>query len=388
MKKRVLFFDHTAKMSGGERSLLLILDKIDKTRFYPLLVTPEEGPLTREAVSRGIDVTIIGLPTAVIERKRSKTGIIFLLFSFIALVPAVVKLVLLIRKCSIDLVYTNSQKAHLIGLCAGLCAGVPVIWHFRDIVTEAHLRKLMSYSGALFATGIIAISRAVAAQFTICSRVSGKVMVIHNAIDISDFQKRKRESHADLRKEFHLPEKSVIIASVGQIAEWKGQEYCIYAARELVRRFDNVYFFIIGKPLFKEENYNIHIHTLVKELNLEQRVFFTGFRRDIPALMHEVNFLLHTPVEPEPFGRVLIEAMAAGTPVVAFDNGATAEVLRGNMGLLVRPLDTRGIIKAISILLKDDDLYANTAKRAQEYVRKYFDFPLLMERIEKLLAKQ
>jgi glycosyltransferase involved in cell wall biosynthesis len=74
--------------------------------------------------------------------------------------------------------------------------------------------------------------------------------------------------------------------------------------------------------------------------------------------------------------------------VVAFDNGATAEVLRGNMGLLVRPLDTRGIVKAISILLKDDDLYANTAKRAQEYVRKYFDFPLLMGRIEKLLAKQ
>ena len=384
-KKRILFFDHTARMSGGERSLLLILKKIDKTKFEPFLVTPEDGPLSKEAGLIGIKTETIGIPGVVLERKRTETSIIFLLFSFIALLPTVLRLVLFIKKRGIDLIYTNSQKAHIIGLFAGLFSGIPVIWHFRDILNEGYLRKLVTFLGVRFTKAIIAISKAVAEQFVVLGRTNKRIKVIYNAIDVDDFEERQKDSKTNLRKEYKLPPNSKIIASIGQIAQWKGQEYLIYTARELVKSFSNLYFFIIGESLFKEDDYKERIQKLVMEFGLEKKVFFTGFRWDIPGVMSNIDVLLHTTVEPEPFGRVLIEAMAAGKPVIAFDNGAASEVLKDGTGLLVAPFDSKALVNAVVMLMRDKEIYKRITEKGRLCVRERFDYSVLMEKIEEIL---
>ena len=381
-KKRILFFDHTSQLSGGERSLLLILKGINKEKFKPILVTPEQGSFPQKAALIGIETGRISIPKMVLERKRKKIGVLFLIFSFFMSLSSVFRLLFFIKKKRIDIIYTNSQKAHLIGLFAGLLAGVPVIWHFRDILNNGTTKQIVRVLGVLFTKNIIAISRVVAEQFGMCDK---KVRLVYNAIDVSDFERRKRDVKTDLREEYGLPRDSKIVASVGQIAEWKGLKYLVYSAKELVKVFDNLYFFIVGKPFFKEIGYSVGIQNLVKLLSLQKRLFFTGFRKDVPGIMDDIDILLHTPIEPEPFGRVIIEAMAAGTVVVAFDNGAIGEILSDGTGLLVSPFDIEGLTQGISTLLKDRALYKKIAEKSVDYVRARFDSPLLISRIEKIL---
>lgn len=384
--KRILFLDHTAKLSGGERSLLLILEKLSGERFKTFLVTFEEGPLLAAAKKLGIDAFSIPMPRLVSERKRKSTGFLFLFFSFFALLPTVASVIRFARTNRINIIYTNSQKAHLIGLVVGLIAGIPVCWHFRDILHERLLKRLMCYAGALFAKRIISISHAVASQFKISGREPDKVIVIYNALDIGNFEKEAKDTPVDLRREFNLAKETMLIASVGQIAEWKGQEYFLRAARELALKYDGASFFIIGEPLFREQTYHSRLEALVGELRLEGRVFFTGFRSDIPAVMRDIDVLVHTPVEPEPFGRVLIEAMVCNTLVVAFDIGAVREIVTKHTGMLVTPHDVQGLVRAVSMLLEDGNLRERITAAARIYAKERFDYPPLMRKIEHLLT--
>ncbi len=383
----MLFFDHTAKLSGGERSLLLILEKLDRTRFYPFLVTPELGILQEKASVLGIESEIIHIPGFILSRKRSRTGMFFLFLSFAASLAVIFRLTCFVKRKSIDVIYTNSQKAHLYGLIAGFLSDIPVVWHFRDILNPGIAHSIVRILGNHLVSRIIAISKAVAEQFETLGRTSSRIEVIYNAIDIDDFIRAAKRSKTDLRKEFKLLKNSRIVASIGQIARWKGQENLIYAAKELSPKFPNLYFFIIGKSLFKEDRYEEQIKELVKELGLEARCVFTGYRWDIPGIMSDLDILLHTPQEPEPFGRVLIESMAAGTPVVAFNMGATKEILHDNMAMLVPPFDRDKIVKNISKLLENDKLYQEIARSAQEYVKEKFDFPRLLESVENILKQ-
>jgi glycosyltransferase involved in cell wall biosynthesis len=382
--KRILFLDHTAKLSGGERSLLLILEKLNRKRYIPFLVTLEEGPLLESARALGVETDCIPIPLMVSERKRSKTGMLFLFLSLLMLLPTVIAIARYARNKEIDVIYTNSQKAHLVGLVAGKVAGAPVFWHFRDILDEQLLQRLMCYMGVLFGERIIAISNAVAAQFRICGRESKKVLVVYNAIDMEDFERKSREKAADLRAEFGIPRKARIVASIGQIAEWKGQEYLLRAAKELIKRYEDVHFFIIGKPLFKEQGYQEHLLRQVHELGLEGRIHFTGFRWDIPAIMRDIDILVHTPVKPEPFGRVLIEAMVCDTAVIAFDMGAVREIITNETGICVHPGDVNSLMRAITTLLDDNRQREEMVKKARNGARARFDYPALIRKIEHL----
>ncbi len=386
MKKRILFLDHTAKLSGGERSLLLILEKLNRRRFTPFLVTLEDGPLLKSAQLLGAESISIPIPRMISERERSRTGFLFLLISLFALLPTVIAIARFTRKNRIDIIYTNSQKAHLIGIGAGIAAGIPVFWHFRDILSEGILLRLMRYSGVLFAEHIIAISEAVASQFRICGRQHEKVKVVYNALDIQDFEKQSRDISVDLRKEFGLPQDAKIAASVGQIAEWKGQEYLLRAAKELVPDHSDLYFFIVGKPLFREQGYYTLLQKLVRELGLDGKVLFTGFRSDIPAVMRNIDILVHTPVSPEPFGRVLIEAMVCNTPVIAFDVGAVREIVGGHTGIRIPPYDVSGLVRSITMLLEDDKRRSEIVRRARSSAKIRFDYPTLIRKIELLLG--
>jgi glycosyltransferase involved in cell wall biosynthesis len=386
--KRILFLDHTAKLSGGERSLLLILEKLNRKRFTPLLVTLEDGPLLDAARKLDIDAVSMPILRLVSERKRKGTGILFLSFSLFVLLPTIVSIVRFARKTRIDIIYTNSQKAHLIGIGVRLIARMPVFWHFRDILQERLLKRLMCYAGLLFTERIIAISHAVASQFTICGREYGKVSVVYNALDINEFERQSRDAPVDLRKEFGLGKDAKIIASVGQIAEWKGQEYLLHAAKKLVLDYDDLFFFIIGKPLFKEQSYRTRLQALVHELGLDGRIFFTGFRWDIPAVMRSIDILVHAPIHPEPFGRVLIEAMVCDTAVVAFDIGAVGEIAGENTGILVPPYDVDGLVRGITSLLEGGEGTSQMVEAAHSSAKERFDHPALMEKIEQLLEAQ
>jgi glycosyltransferase involved in cell wall biosynthesis len=384
-KKKILFFDHVSQLSGGERSLLLILKELSREYFEPILVTPHKGSFTDAVEKVGVKTELVSFPRSILEKKRKETGIIFLVISFLSCIPGVLRLVSLIKRRGIRVVYTNSQKAHLIGLFAGLLSRIPVIWHFRDILKEGPVKRVVRFFAVQFVSQVIAISHSVSEQFYFLGRKRSKVNVVYNAIDIEEFVKRILKTQVDLRGEFSIPQDSILVASIGQIAQWKGQEYLIYLAKDLGEEYKNVFFFIIGESLFGEDEYKERLLSMVRKANLRERVFFTGFRSDIEGVMSNIDILLHTPTEPEPFGRVLIEAMAAGTPVVTFDRGAAREIIEGGTGILVPPCDREMLKRTVSSLLEDAEVRNRLITRARAYVKERFSSSSLIQNIEKIL---
>ena len=139
---------------------------------------------------------------------------------------------------------------------------------------------------------------------------------------------------------------------VGRISPWKGQDIFIRAAALVRQTRPDVRFEIVGSVLFGEEAYESQIHQLVETLGLQDTVLFLGFRNDIPELIAAADILVHASTTPEPFGQVVVQAMAAGKPVVATRGGGVLEtVVEHQTGLLVPMGDAPAMAAAILTIL-------------------------------------
>jgi glycosyltransferase involved in cell wall biosynthesis len=127
---------------------------------------------------------------------------------------------------------------------------------------------------------------------------------------------------------------------------------------------------IVGDSLFGEQDYGQHLKEMAERPSLRGRVHFLGHRSDVPTLMRAVDLVIHPSVDPEPFGRTLVEAMLAKVPLIASDAGAASDILEGGRaGTLVKPNDPEALAAAITTILKRpqdlSDQLAYAAERAQ-----------------------
>jgi glycosyltransferase involved in cell wall biosynthesis len=354
-----VFFDHVPFMGGAEQSMLEILRTLDRSVFEPLLLLPEPGRLSDKALQLGIPVVYTGIPAGILKRKRYAIRILSLrtVWDAACLVPVIWRVVRLLRREHADIIHTNTLKAHLIGGIAGRLCGRRVVWHFRDILVRSSLRFWMIRMSGWLCDRVIAISGAVKDQFG-ADYPASRIDVVYNAIDGDEV--RRLAAAGDkraIRRDLGVPEDARLVGMVGQIARWKGQEFFIRAAALLAPRFPEVFFPIVGDVLFEEWEYKFRLLELVKQLGLERRVVFAGQRENVYPVMKELAVLAHCSIEPEPFGRVVIEAMALGVPVVAADTGAMPEIIDdGGDGLLARADDPAAIAAAIGRLLDDAGL--------------------------------
>ncbi len=150
-------------------------------------------------------------------------------------------------------------------------------------------------------------------------------------------------------------------------------------------------FLIVGDVIYQtegHETYKKDLKVLCSDLGLQEKVIFTGFRDDIPDIIAALDVVLHTSSQPEPFGRVLIEAMAMGKPVVATNLGGVPEVVKdGETGLLVPPKEPDALAEASIKLLKDKQFASWLGANGLKHVRANFDAHSHVERIEALYER-
>lgn len=390
-KRKVLFFDNVPILGGAEQSLLDILRGLDRTAFEPIVLLTSPGPLAERAQSLGIPVDYVRIPAAILKRKRYNINLFSVrtLWDAFRLLPVILRVALVIRRERIDVVHTNTLKTHLIGGLAGRLCGRRVVWHFRDILVRDSLRLWMVRLSYGLSDRVIAISGAVRDQFG-PGYPGSRINVIHNSIDGKELRSVAAASDGrSIRREFGLPVNARLVGMVGQIARWKGQEYFIRAAAALARRYPGVYFLIVGDVLFEEWEYKFQMLELVKQLGLERRAIFTGQRSDVYGVLRELSVMTHCSIEPEPFGRVLIEAMALRVPVVATGGGAVDEIIRhGENGLIVPPRDEAALAAAVSAVLDGTVPAGALTERALTAVRERFSPAVMMASIERVLGAQ
>jgi glycosyltransferase involved in cell wall biosynthesis len=196
--------------------------------------------------------------------------------------------------------------------------------------------------------------------------------VIYNAIDFEEFNP-ELANESKIRKEFGISEETKLVGMIGRITLRKRYEDFLRAASKVLEDFPNTKFIAVGGTYSGlERGYEEKVRKLVKALELQDKVIFTGFRKDIPDIMSTLDVLV-LPSLKEPFGRVIIEALILGTPVVAANSGGIPEIIQnGRTGLLVPPKNPDELAKTIIKLLENGDFAKNLAIQGKKEVKQRF----------------
>jgi glycosyltransferase involved in cell wall biosynthesis len=238
-------------------------------------------------------------------------------------------------------------------------------FHLHDILSADHfsgINRRLIVSLANRAEAVVANSLATAEAFQSNGGKKDLVRVIPNGFEISRFRAPLRSPELP---DSVPPGDFPLVGSFGRITRWKGQDVLIKALAEL----PGVHGLIVGGALFTAEDriFREEIRKLAADLGVADRVHFVGFCRDIVPLLFRIDLVVHCSTSPEPFGRVIVEAMLAGRPVVAAKAGGALEIVKDHeTGLLVEPSDSHALARAIHELLGNRQLAATLGDSAKK----------------------
>jgi glycosyltransferase involved in cell wall biosynthesis len=351
---RVLFLDHTAALGGGEIALLNLLTHFDRDQMTPVVAVFSDGPLVPRLRNAGIETLIFPLGEKVTGFRKDNLG-----SSGWALVKAAAssiafiwQLASLIRRQRVQLVHTNSLKSDLLGGIAARLAGVKVVWHVRDRIAEDYLPRrvvhVFRFLCRIIPHHIITISQATLRTIipdpnknAATRALAARTHVVYDGTPLVELARTPRAINP-----------LQVVGLVGRLSRWKGQHIFLHAAALVLQQFKNVRFQIIGDALFSEQDYALEVKHLATTLNLHDHVEFTGFRSDVASLIAQLDILVHASITGEPFGQVVIEAMAAAKPVIATNGGGIPEIVVDRVtGILVPMGDAVQMADAILSLL-------------------------------------
>ncbi len=377
--RRVLCVHNNADLYGASRMLLRWLKRADRRRFEPLVVLPEAGPLKELIEKEGIRVILHPKLCVVTRRAFQSWRIVLFLLQYPV---SVLYLWRLIRRGRIDLVYSNTGVI-VSPAMAAWCAGVPHIWHIRESFQE--FRKLWvvyaKYIQAL-SRRILAVSNAIADQF----EPRGSAMVVHDGFSLDEFEVPKPRLREEFRTKYGLGD-AFVVGCVGRIKlVRKGQEFLIQATGLLKQRGKCIKALIVGAPFAGNEAHLARLRDLTRELGVEDCVVFAGELKDARPAYAAMDMLALTSAQPEPFGGVVMEAMAMSLPVIATNiGGSLDQVLEGVTGLLVPPADPAALADAIVKLMQDPALRESMGARGRDRIRNDFTLSEMTDKIERVI---
>lgn len=373
---RIAFYNHTSAMSGAEISLLLTAKHL--TKAQPILFAPE-GQLLQKARSQGIEVA--ALPSF---RARMTRNPFLLAIYMVGMLWAGWKLALLLRRHKVDLIHANSIRA---GIMAGLFRWyhrLPVVWHVRDMPPQGAIGKLIKKFAKRTTQALVGISESVIEGIADPSLLE-KCHLVHNGVELRSLNREGRaQIRNHIRSELETPQEAEVLVIIGQIAPWKRQEDAIEAFARLVHERPNAVLWIVGEAKFRQENER-YLHQLrerVSELRLDQQVKFTGFREDVLEICCGADLLLLCS-DHEPFGRVIIEAMSQGTPVIGTRAGGVPEIIEhGHSGFMYEIGDVEGLTACIRQALDDRQLWSLLSQQGQERAEQMFSITQTSHKVE------
>jgi len=383
----LLFANHTGQVSGAEISLLGLLGEISRARFRVLVACPPASPLATCLANAGIAQVPWAAGDLGFARRPGDA-----LAAAGTLLTGAAGLRRILRRHRPALLHANSIRTGLLAGAATLGLPVPLVVHVRDHLPPGRVsgavRRLLHRRAAL----VLGVSRYTLAGFRVRGPGRARYAVLHDGVDPTRFDPAAvAPAAARLRADLDVGAAYPLLGVVGQLTPWKGQDDAIRALARLLPRYPAAHLLVVGEAKFTGPSarydtgrYRRELEVLVADLGVAARVSFTGERTDIPAVMAALDVLL-VPSWSEPFGIVMIEAMAAGTPVVATPTGGPADVITsGRDGLLVPPRDPAALAAALDTLLADPAALQAMGAQARARVRAGLTVARQARRVERL----
>lgn len=356
---RVLFVSHSAGLAGAERCLLDLLRHIDRLRITPFVLLPERGPIEQELQQIGVSYRVVRYEWWLAQRNWLPIFGWRVLRSLVSF-P---RLLLIARRVSPDLVYTNSLVVPEGAILAALLRRKH-IWHVREIVAgnetlsgplplEFILRATLRLSSR-----VIAISESVRSQYP--ADIRDRVLTIYDGVDLP-------AGCSAARRHDCPPAGAIELAVIGTLSEAKGQLVAVETVRQLLETIPAISLAIIGagKPAFQRR-----LSSYVEEHGLTAQVRLTGPIQDVTSVLDTTDILL-MPSRAEAFGRVTVEALGAGVPVVGTNTGGTAEILSHGGGVLVPPGRPDLMAAAVRDLLNSPDRLTDFRRQARRTAERF-----------------
>ncbi|MGM0442125.1 MAG: glycosyltransferase family 4 protein [Elusimicrobiota bacterium] len=373
--KRVLFLNHSAKLGGAEVRLLTLLEALNsKEKINPVLISGENGALVDRAKEKNIEVKVIELPERIQKIKRTKVKInpFFWAFVFLGLVKYIFRLFRWVGKNNIELIHSNSFKAHFYGALIGFLANKPVIWRIRDIIDKRSFSWLGVWLTKIFVkifkVHIVPVSESAAAPFYNMGVDEERVEIIFNGIKIPRLDKIK--CRQKLRDEFDWPKNTYLIGTAGRIIPEMGVKNFIKLAKKLEPSLSRAKFLVVGSSQHGSKDYFEGLKSEVSKSPMKDKIIFTGFREDIMEIMSAMDLFVFPAVIPSALPGVILEAMSVKTPVAAFDIDAANEIITHGKTGFISPLgDIDDMKKQSSKVLKDKKLRLKITGKAREEIK-------------------
>jgi len=365
---RVLYLDHTARLSGAELALAGLLAALDPSRVEPIVMLAEDGPLRELLSGKGIQTHVLPMNERIRQVRKDSLGVLGLLRqvrSLGALCRYAWRVGRFARCTGVDLIYANSLKADLYGAVAARLCGIPLVWHVHDRIDERYLPRSSVWLLRLLARhlprAVVANSGSTLATLRLSRAM--RTAVIANGL-----------TPEHVARSFGPPPRNnpARIGIVGRLTAWKGQHVFLEAAAQLLRRGVRARFIIVGSALFGEDAFEAQLRRQAAALGIEAEVEFLGFR-DVPPVLRTLDILVHASTIPEPFGQVITEGLAAGLPVIATDGGGAREIIEdGRTGVLVPMGDATALADALAQLLAQPERARRLAAAGREHVLAHF----------------
>ncbi|MFN2453197.1 MAG: glycosyltransferase [Pyrinomonadaceae bacterium] len=365
---RILQICSARTLGGGERHLIDLTNALARRGHAMFAALATHSPLLTK---------LDAVPPENITRLRMRNALDL---------PSALRLAQFVRKHHIEIVHAHIARDYPL---AALAARFNTDTRFvitRHVLFPINKLHALTLSNA---SGIIAVSKAVARSLdeaSVCDK--RRITVIPNGIDVQKFaRERQRVSHDEPTDTQTNAPRSLRVGTIGHLAPIKGHEDFIRAAGIISARRTDVEFLIIGEDKSHTGEHRARLEQLIDELKLNARVSLTGWVDDPAPLLHSLDVFVSA-ARTEPFGLVIVEAMASGLPVVATMSEGAREIIEdGATGKLVPVGDPQALAAAIDALLVDAPQRAELGERARLAALANFSLERMVDATERVYEK-
>jgi glycosyltransferase involved in cell wall biosynthesis len=351
---RLLSVQPVAERGGSDQALLRMLRSLPSAEFECHLVVPADPPLRAELEAAGVQVHVVPM-----ARISTSHGAAEWARYAIGWPLAVGRIARLITRLDIDVVHTNSLHSWYAWAAATLTRR-PHVWHAREIVVQSRAAlKVERFLTRRFATLVICMSRAIADQL---DADPAKVVVVYETADPAEFSPVRA---GRFRASVGIADDAPLVGAAGRIDTWKGFDVLLDAYARAVAERPELQLVVAGGPVTGKATL---FEQLAARAGALPGAHWLGARSDVPDLLADLDLFVLPSTEPEPYGLVVVEALASGVPVVVTDAGGPREIAAGAIpgsARLVPPGDAPALAAAILAALAEEGPSSTALRRAR-----------------------